>query len=461
MQGQSMKKTGLIFTVAAVMLMLTCGMAKAGQTASAAPEQTRGLTLEQAFQTALEENEQVGISRQDLVNARTDITSATSNLYPQLSLRGAHNRQKDSDLGRSSAGGGFSSLSTPDHYNTLTLQLDQHIYQWGKVWSARKIAEHYYDGSRFRHLRRVQEILYQVSVQYYEALLGRRAIEIAENALKRAIQQLDRAEAQFQVGILTQTDVLRAEVQVAQSREQLERAKNQYDIALERLALEMGVDAIPGPIREPSERSFGSAPISELFATAMANRPDFDQAARELQASDERVNYEKADYFPNLSMTAEYVRTDEESLFYGEHDDWNASLVLSYPLFTGWQTTAEVDRARSEKSQAQFSLSRLRKEIRNEVRSVYLDIKTQQKVIDQLKRQVRSATRNYEQVSAQFEEGLVTAVDQVDAFTALNEAENRLAQAYYTYQLDLIRLNLATGTFQSDLLEKEILNENG
>ncbi|MFW6284294.1 MAG: TolC family protein [Desulfosalsimonas sp.] len=455
-----MKKTGLIFMAAAVLLMLTCNLAKARQ-ADAASGQIRGLTLEQAFETALKKNEQVGISRQDLVNARTDVTSATSNLYPQLSLRGAHNREKDRDPAAGSAGGGVSALTTPDHYNTLTLQLDQHIYQWGKVWSARKIAEHYYDGSRYRHLRQVQEILYQVSVQYYEVLLGRRAIEIAENALERAVQQMDRAEAQFQVGILTQTDVLRAEVQVAQSREQLERARNQYDIAIERLALEMGVESIAGPVREPDERTFESAPISELFSTALANRPDFDQAARKLQAADEQVDYEKADYFPNLSLNAQYVRTDEKSLFYGEHDDWNASLVVSYPLFTGWQTTAEVDRARSEKSQAQYSLSRLRKEIRNEVRSVYLDIKTQQKVIDQLKQQVRSATRNYEQVSAQFEEGLVTAVDQVDAFTALNEAENRLAQAYYTYQLDLIRLDLATGTFQSDLLEKEIFNENG
>ena len=50
-------------------------------------------------------------------------------------------------------------------------------------------------------------------------------------------------------------------------------------------------------------------------------------------------------------------------------------------------------------------------------------------------------------------------MDQVDAFTALNEAENRLAQAYYTYQLDLIRLELATGTFQEDLLKKEAAND--
>ena len=427
---------------------------------SAAAENSGEISLEKAYRIALEENEQVRISRQDLRKAEADITSATSNLYPQISARGAYTREKEFDFS-DAAGRAGSLFDTPEQYGTLTLRLDQHVYQWGKVWSSRQIAEHYFKGTRFGHLRRVQEVLYQVSTRYYEVLLGRRSIEIAENALKRAQQQLDRARAQYEVGVLTQTDVLRAEVQAAQSREQLERAKNQYDIARERLALEMGIESVPGTLEEPGERSFARARMPDLYDTALENRQDFKQAQKQLLARKERVNFEQADYFPNISLTGEYTRTDEESLFYGEPDDWQASVVVSYPLFTGWKTSAEVDRAKSEKLQAEYTLARLRKQIRNEVRSVYLDIQTQQKVIDQLEQQVQSARRNYEQVTAQFEEGLVTAVDQVDAFTALNEAENRLAQAYYTYQLDLLRLRLATGTFQSDLLKKEILNENG
>ncbi|MFP3979915.1 MAG: TolC family protein [Desulfobacterales bacterium] len=432
---------------------------------AAAAENSGEISLEEAYRIALEENEQVRVSRQDLRKAETDITSATSNLYPQISARGAYTREKEFDsssgTGTGAGAGAGSLFDTPREYGTLTLRLDQHVYQWGKVWSSRQIAEHYFKGSRFRHLRQVQEVLYQVSTRYYEVLLGRRSIEIAENALKRARQQLDRAEAQYEVGVLTQTDVLRAEVQAAQSREALERAKNQYDIAKERLALEMGIESVPGTLEEPGERSFSQARMPELYDTALENRQDFSQAEKQLLAAEERINFEQADFFPNISLTGEYTRTDEEALFYGEPDDWKASVVVSYPLFTGWKTSAEVDRAKSEKSQAEYSLARLRKQIRNEVRSVYLDIQTQQKVIDQLEQQVQSARRNYKQVTAQFEEGLVTAVDQVDAFTALNEAENRLAQAYYTYQLDLLRLKLATGTFQSDLLEREIRNEDG
>ena len=76
-------------------------------------------------------------------------------------------------------------------------------------------------------------------------------------------------------------------------------------------------------------------------------------------------------------------------------------------------------------------------------------------MLAQNRAQVKAAERNYQQVTAQFEEGLATAVDQVDAFTALNQAENQLANAHYTYQLNLIKLKLATGTFHKDAVLPE------
>ncbi len=418
-------------------------------------------TLKQAYRTALEKNDQIAVSRQKLEQEQDNIAIASSNLYPQLSAEAGYTRQKVDDIssGSGAAGGQLDIFDTPRDYGTLTFKLDQHIYQFGKVWSSRQIAENYFNGSRFRHIRQVKEILFNVSIRYYEVLLGRRSIEISENALKRAKEQLEQAKARFEVGILTRTDVLRARVQMAQSQEELERAKNQYEIALENLALELGRDSVPGPIAEPAERCFGSPAVSELYQTALEHRQDYRRAREQVQVAEKRVDFEQADYFPNLSLEGQYTRTNESALFYGEREDWEATLKLSYPLFTGWKTSAEVDQAKAGLMEARAALSRLKKEIRNQVRSVYLDIQTQKKVIEQLEEQVKAARRNYQQVTAQFEQGLVTAVDQIDAFTALNEAENRLAQAYYSYQLDQIRLKLATGTFQTDLAAKELSDD--
>jgi outer membrane protein TolC len=67
---------------------------------------------------------------------------------------------------------------------------------------------------------------------------------------------------------------------------------------------------------------------------------------------------------------------------------------------------------------------------------------------------VQSARENYREISAQFEEGLVDAVDVSDALTTLNESELRLASARNTLRLDRLRLKQALGTFAESHLEK-------
>jgi outer membrane protein TolC len=113
-----------------------------------------------------------------------------------------------------------------------------------------------------------------------------------------------------------------------------------------------------------------------------------------------------------------------------------------------------VKQARHRKSEIEAEYRRLERTVSTEIRSVYLDLKTQEKVIDSLEQEVKSATANYEQIVAQFNEGLVTAVDVVDAQTALNEAERRLSLAFYNYQLNLLRLRLATGTFEQERVSR-------
>jgi TolC family type I secretion outer membrane protein len=429
-----------------VAISIVAGVAAAALLCLHAPAQARdsALTLEETYRIALENNEQVQVSRERLQQAKKQVDVATSGLLPQVSAEARHVRQKEFGFGGTAI--------NPDDYNEVSLGLSQHLYQAGKVWSARQGAQYAHQGSRYRHFRRKQEILFNAGARFYDVLLGSRAIEIAENALKRAQRQLERAKGRYEVGVVTRTDVLRARVQVAQAREQLERARNQRAVAQENLALELGMDEVPGEVKEPPQQEFSDKSMRELYRIALRNRRDLQQARSELNATREEVDREWADFFPEVSASASYARTDEEDRFYGQEDTWQASLQVSYPLFSGGRNTAEYHQAKSGVREARQGLMRLKRSIRTQVRSVYLDIQTQHKVIRQLREQVQTARRNYRQVTAQFEEGVATAVDQVDAFTALNEAENRLAQAYYTNQLNILQLRLTIGTFQQELL---------
>ncbi|MFW6415019.1 MAG: TolC family protein [Thermodesulfobacteriota bacterium] len=436
--------------------------------ASAVSSQNGTLTLQQAFRTALDENSQVQVSAEKYQQLQDDVDTATSNLYPQLSVEGQYVRQKETKssgqaIMPSSTKGPKDSLQVsdlrttsstinPSDYMGYTLQLEQHIYQLGKVWSGRSMAKHEAMAAKFEHYRNRQQILLQVARRYYEVLLARRQIEIAENMKKRAKKQLEQAESMLEVGKVTETAVLRAKVQVADAKEQLERAGNKYDVARENLSLEMGVSDLKNlDIKEPPKKELQAEAKESLFKRALSNRRDLKQARERLQSVQERVDWEQADFFPRIAARGEYSGRNEPASG-GEKESWQAALVVSYPLFTGGKRGAQMEKAYSQVRQARSSMRRLKKEIRVDVRSAYLDVKTQHKVIKHLKDSVDSAKANYEQVVNQFKAGLASSVDQTEAFTTLNETESSLASAYYQYQLDLFRLKSATGILGKDFL---------
>ncbi|MFW6177202.1 MAG: TolC family protein [Desulfohalobiaceae bacterium] len=422
----------------------------------------QSLSLKQAFELALEHSDQIQSSREDLQQAQGDVDIATSKLYPQISARAEHMRQKDFERSQPVPTGDPSQplemkdSSTPDKYNMLTLSLDQHVYQMGKLWSGRRLAKHYYEGARSGHLRHSQQVLFQVASKYYEVLLATRSIEIAQDSLKRARQQQDRAQALLEAGMATETDMLRAKVLVAQAREQLEQAKNDQQIAREDLALEIGLDQLPPGQLQSHKPQMPAEGMQKLQQIGLKQRHDLDQARKALQAEAEGVEVQRADFFPRLSLHGQYSRTDEEDIFEGdEKDEWQASVRVSYPLFTGGERKAKLEQARSKKRQSRVSLARLEREVKTQVRSAYLDIQTREQIVQHLEEEVQAARSNYRQVLAQYEQGLATSVDLIDAQTAFSEAQSRLAQSRFGLNLDLIRLQFALGTLEKELVQSE------
>jgi outer membrane protein len=71
---------------------------------------------------------------------------------------------------------------------------------------------------------------------------------------------------------------------------------------------------------------------------------------------------------------------------------------------------------------------------------------TQKGILRFLNDQMVFARDNYRAVARQFEFGLSSSLDVLDANTLLVSAERRVASALYNYRLALLRMKKATGT---------------
>jgi outer membrane protein len=411
----------------------------------------RGVSLERAFRIALSNNEKIIVSSARQQQADESVVIAKSRLFPDLSVSGSAIRQKE--LSQSFGPGLPPRTFQPEENYRYEVELRHRLYHGGKTWYGWSLRSQEAQAQSFRHFRQQQEILYTVARRYYGVLLAKRNLKIARNGLTRSKNQLERAQGRFEVGEVTRTSVLRTKVSVSWSKQKKRRAENNLNVAYQRFGLALGYDTAVKSVEDLKFDDFKGGSVDEYYRKALKNRWDLRRARANKKAASKRVRWQMSDYFPSVDLVSQYSNA-EEPTFSSETENWSVQLVGSYPLFTGWMETAQVDRAQSMYRAARARLQRLEKEVQITIKNIYLNIQTQQSVIRTTRNEVKSARQNYEKISAEFEQGLASSVDVNDSLQVLQEAESRLANARYNYQLELLRLKLAIGTFQSDLITR-------
>ncbi|MGM0381850.1 MAG: TolC family protein [bacterium] len=405
------------------------------------------LTLQEAYELALENSDQIKISRENIRQSKADQSMVSSGLWPQVNLQASKIRQKEIEATPGGAPG------TPEDDYTYGVQLNQYLFQGGKRYFESSAAQWQVEASEAEDYRRRQRVLFSVARNYYEVLLARRKTEIARSVLQRAQNQLQRARGRFEVGEITRTGVLRARVQVAKAEEQLQRAKNSRRIARDQLTLAMGIDKLQEDVKDIEEKEAVDEPVDEYYQLAFNNRRDLQAVQKTEKALAERLKSEQANYSPRVGLEGSYDYQDEGRVG-DEEEFWQVMLQASYPLFTGWRETAQINKVRSTFDQATARLEEKRRSVKIDVRSAFLEMQTEEKVISSARDQVEAARKNYEEIVARFEEGLVTSLDVSDAHDALSQAEQSLAASYYQQQLNILRLKLAAGVYKQELLNQ-------
>jgi outer membrane protein len=123
-----------------------------------------------------------------------------------------------------------------------------------------------------------------------------------------------------------------------------------------------------------------------------------------------------------------------------------AGVSLTFPFFEGGLRVAELKEAKAKERQARLAYEDFRKNITIELEGAYLDLETQKGALKFLKDQLVFAEDNYNAVLRQYENGLVTSLDVMDANSLLLSSEKNVAEALYGYQLAHLKVRRSSGT---------------
>ena len=287
--------------------------------------------------------------------------------------------------------------------------------------------------------------------QAYVQLRGAQALTASQLANIRAAQSSLTLTLRRQTGGLgTGLDVDQARTQLYSYQQQLPSYERQAEQAINQLSVLVGQP--PGTL---DAKLTQPAPLPDLPpvvnvgvpSTLARRRPDIRQAEAQLHAATANIGVAMASFYPDVSLTgslglraidASYL-TNWASHFY------SVGPSVSLPIFQGGRLTASLRLARA---QAVESALRYRGTVLNALREVEDDLvayRTDRAERDRLRQTVRSAEDTLYLATNQYEHGLQTFLQVLDAERTLVSARQQLVQTDMTLANDVVALYRALG----------------
>jgi outer membrane protein len=405
------------------------------------------LTIEQAVQIAMQQQPSLRQSRAQVEAARGRVDQVEASRKPQITL----------SAGVSSSGGGGAFNPNPgeptrDFFEpnagaSLGANLSWRIYDFGQTAAQLRAAVLSAQATAAGVDTTSLDVRENVELSFLEAVARARLVTVADATVKSEEQHLDQAKRFVAAQAKDPIEVVQAQARAANARASLAQAQSNAAIALARLRAAIGwvdphqsiavAQTWPTP---PTE----SPTLVALVETARKQRPEIVAADREVAAADANIDAARAGRRPVLSASA---RTDWSPQT-GDNipqPAWSVGLSLSWLLYDGGRTSAEVRVARANRESALAQRDALLLSLTSELDSTRAQIEANRAATQASTEAVDAARAQLKLAEARYAQGLGSQIELADAQTAVTTAEGNLIQSEWQLANAWTSLRRATG----------------
>ena len=410
------------------------------------------ITLEQAYDRAMETDQSVAIAYTEAAKARLESALALTRMTPRLNS--GINTKQNGDLNQRTAADGSSNDAVA---RTAGLTLSQPIldftvrpaYEAGKI-SAR--------ASMIDYQGKLRDTLLAVATAYFDVLTQQKLVAIYRESLRLAKEQEALATARKRVGEVLQTDVLKSNVAVQRAQRTTVEAENTLKLRRSILAniLNLGIEAEISVV-EPVAFPFIDETLTSTVQRAQRQREDLQSATLNIDKKVAAHQETKAQYYPLLSADAGVSRDYADSHSRETNQsNWRFGFSLSIPWFSGGERDVKLQRAALDITQAKLDQEKVSKAVAENVEEAWLQVRTLQQNLVGLKVEVASAEENYRLLQQQYNAGEVKNLDVIQALNDLNTSRTDLAVQSYQYELGLRDLARRTANFEDERVQQAL-----
>lgn len=323
---------------------------------------------------------------------------------------------------------------------TWEFTLTQPIFTGFALINRKRIAELGVDLVQYEKEVAALELARQVKMAYLNVLLSKRALEIAQDEVAQLEAHVRDAEKFYEEGVVARNDLLKSKVALANAQQKRVKAEADLKTATSLLNILLG-----RPIEEATKVKELEFNISETehaeppYEEALRNRPEITLVETRLKQAGLAIEIAKSSHYPQVYLVGQYQRVGED-LSASKNDfgnDHNASIsvVAKLSLFEWGKTQNEIKKAIHNKAQLEEKLKELKDTILTEVKQAFENLKVAAATIETAKAARLQARENFRITNLQYQEGITTSTEVLDARAYLTQAENNYFRALYGYKL--------------------------
>ncbi|AKQ64011.1 outer membrane efflux protein [Myxococcus hansupus] len=396
------------------------------------------VTLEEALRTARERQPQLRQARSATEVARAAAAEARAPLLPQASLSASYERttanffQRPGMLPPSVTRPSPSATASWKTFNFFNggATVNQLIWDFDQTadrWRAAKVRT---DAQKESERTVASQVALSVRSAYFAAWTDKSLVGVAQETLRNFQRHLLQTEGFVQAGTAPEIDLAQARANVATAKAQLIAAENAYLTAKAQLSLAVGwkrgldYDVTP-PVFDAVEGE--DAPVETLEAEALARRPELAALRRQVDAQHLTVRAIQGAYAPTLagSVSATTGGITVKDL------GWNvaAGVSLSWQVFQGGLTRAQVQGASATASQLEAQFDQEHLQVRFELEQARLAILAAKATLRAQQDAVLNARERLRLAQGRYSMGVGSGIELGDAQVALSNAEAQWVQA--------------------------------
>jgi outer membrane protein len=410
--------------------------------------QSQSMTIEEAIQTALDNNYQLKQAENTRDLADTRVRSAQADFLPSLNASFSGSR----NVGRQFVQEDLSFEDRTTYGLSGGLNANITIFDGFSNISNLRAARADQESEQLSFQRLKESIMFDTASRFLEVVLNQELLKIAESNLEASTSQLERITAQVEVGSRPTVDQYNQESVVANDELAVIQRENALEVSMGRLVRIMQDETINevDPVM-PTVDEMALMPLDlnlqEMISAAMEQRSDIRAQEYNIESNFQNYRIARGQHLPTISASAGMNGSWSDQLldpitgeavtfrdqFFDQNVRRNLGFSIQIPIFNRWNTRTNIESARVQLRNSELAMENVQFQVTEEVRQAYNDYQSVVKELESTEKALIAAERAYETEQQRYEVGSSTLIELNQANANFVQAQSNRIQAVYNF----------------------------